>query len=285
MDLDLTEDQAALLKSVTAILARADQELDGEKTSFAAALDAELAENGVFDAAAHEELGLPTAVLVVHEISRSPAIVEAAASAILRPLLCPDAPRPLAIVHGPVVRFLPVARAVLSADGWSAVEPSDVETVESYFAYPMGRLRAPKAAVNATRLTRIAIAAELSGVLQGALDAVIAYVRERRQFGKTIASFQAVQHRLAECATRITAAKWLAVKAAAGTDADAMLAAGYAQETVDKVTYDLHQFMGAMGLTLEHPLYRWTYRAKLLKSELGGASQSFRALADATWPT
>ena len=38
----------------------------------------------------------------------------------------------------------------------------------------------------------------------------------------------------------------------------------YARDTVNSVAYGLHQFMGTMGLTLAHPLYRWTYRAKLL---------------------
>ena len=41
--------------------------------------------------------------------------------------------------------------------------------------------------------------------------------------------------------------------------------------------------MGAMGLTLEHPLHRWTYRVKLLRSDLGGAEMQFRAVADAAW--
>lgn len=43
--------------------------------------------------------------------------------------------------------------------------------------------------------------------------------------------------------------------------------------------------MGAMGLTLEHPLHRWTTRAKWLRSELDGAEKSYQALADATWGT
>ena len=38
-----------------------------------------------------------------------------------------------------------------------------------------------------------------------------------------------------------------------------------------------------MGLTLEHPLHRWTYRAKLLRSDLGGAEQNYIELADMGW--
>ena len=64
---------------------------------------------------------------------------------------------------------------------------------------------------------------------------------------------------------------------------DAGLALGYAQSLATGLCYDLHQFMGAMGLTLEHPLHRFTYRAKLLRSELGGATNVFAKTAAAIW--
>ena len=163
----------------------------------------------------------------------------------------------------------------------------------SYFAYPLGRLRAPEACLArakpcadpalARRLASLAVAAEITGVLQGGLESVIAHVSDRRQFGRPLGAFQTVQHRLAACASRIAAAKWLALRAGDGTTSDALMAAAYAQEAVDPVVHDLHQFMGAMGLTLEHPLYRWTYRARLLKSDLGGAPRHCLELADAAW--
>lgn len=118
-------------------------------------------------------------------------------------------------------------------------------------------------------------------MLQGGLESVIGHVSDRRQFGRPLGAFHAVQHRLAACASQIAAAKWLTLKAGVGTAGDTLMALAYAQDAVDPVVYDLHQFMGAMGLTLEHPLYRWTYRAKLLKSDLGGASRHYRKLADA----
>jgi len=72
---------------------------------------------------------------------------------------------------------------------------------------------------------------------------------------------------------RATATRWLALQAADSGDAgDAALAAQYAQEAAAGVVYDLHQFLGAMGVTLEHPLHLWTYRLKALLSELGGRS-------------
>jgi hypothetical protein len=302
MYLDHTDDQAALLSTVSTILSKARRRLvlDGNKASFDAELDAELESNGMLDSASYPDFGLSTAALVVHEVCRSASIAEVASSAILRPLVCPDAPRPLAVLSADparAVRFLPIARAVLFLSeeeaSWVPVSASDIETVDGYFAYPMGRLRNPEACLaraNAVAdlarvrgLAALAVAAEITGVLQGGLDSVCAHVTERRQFGRPLGTFQAVQHRLAAAASNIAAAKWLALKAGSGTGIDALVAKAFAQGAVDTVVYDLHQFLGAMGLTLEHPLYRWTYRAKLLKSEHGGADQSCRSLADAAW--
>ena len=53
------------------------------------------------------------------------------------------------------------------------------------------------------------------------------------------------------------------------------MAAGPAPAISTQVAYHLPPFMGLIGLTLEHPLHRWTYRAKLLRSGLGGAEQNF----------
>ena len=49
------------------------------------------------------------------------------------------------------------------------------------------------------------------------------------------------------------------------------------------MTYDFHQFLGAMGMTLEHPLHLWTYRLKALTSELGGRGANAVAAAEAIW--
>jgi alkylation response protein AidB-like acyl-CoA dehydrogenase len=304
MFLDISEDQDALLTTVSAVLTRARNRLvlGGSKASFDLELDTDLDKNGVLDAASYPEFGVSTAALVVHEVCRSASIAEVAASAVIRPLICPDAPRPIAVLTGnpaQAVRFLPVARAVLVLSGagasWFPIATDDVEIVDAYFAYPMGRLRDPAGVAEratvvadpalARRLAQLAVAAEITGVLQGGLESVSAHVTDRRQFGRSLGSFQSVQHRLAACASKIAAAKWLAFKAGGGTQADVTTALAFAQTIVDPIVYDLHQFLGAMGLTLEHPLYRWTYRAKLLKSEFGGASRSNRELAELAWPS
>ncbi len=254
--------------------------------------------NGFYDCAAEETLGLPAAVAMTHRVARLPVAVECAASATLRPLFAPDLPRPLAVIEDAAdrpVRFLPMARSVLLIAGGevrqAVLDPGLVAPVDSLFAFPMGRLTgapdwrpldADPAAVR--DVWRVALAAEIGGALKGGLDSVVAHVKERRQFGRPLGSFQAVQHRLATAAGKVEAAYWLTLKAAQRLDpADAAVALGYVQEASTRVVYDLHQFMGAMGLTLEHPLHRWTYRARLLRSGLGGAAANLQTAAERRW--
>lgn len=268
----------------------------------AAGLDRMLEENGFFDCAAEPTLGLAAAAAMTYQLARVPALVECAASSMLRTPFAPDLPRPVAVIDAApsqAVPFLPAARSVIRLDGAhiqvARLAPSAVEEVTSLFAYPMGRL-APGAALDwqtvegsvsdARAVWRVATAAELAGCLKGGLDAVVRHVSERHQFGRPLGSFQAVQHRLAQAATKVEAAYWLALRAAERrTPGDAALALGYVQEASGRIVQDLHQFMGAMGLTLEHPLHRWTYRARLLRSALGGPSANLRAYHDEKWAT
>jgi len=270
-----------------------------ERFDWSAEFDRAMQANGFFDAAAEPSLGLPAAAAMIFRIAGLPIAVECAASAMLRPELLPDLPRPLAVIDGDAghaIRFLPVARSVIviEADAVrTATIPAEaVQTTESLFAYPMGVLdmgaldwRRIAADAKAVRdLWRVALAAEMAGVLKGGLDAVVAHVRERHQFGRPLGSFQTIQHRLAGAAAKTEAAYWLTLKAAQSRDpADAATALGYVQEASTKIVYDLHQFMGAMGLTLEHPLHRWTYRARLLRSALGGASANLQAISQERW--
>jgi hypothetical protein len=255
--------------------------------------------NGFLDCASEDSLGLVAAVAMTHRVARLPVAAECAASAVLRPLFAPDLPRPIAVIEGSAqlpTRFLPVAKsALLIADGEvrrAILDPGAVSPVESIFAYPMGVLTVDaiaweKVDADATAVVdawRIALAAEIGGALKAGLDCVIEHVRQRHQFGRPLGSFQAIQHRLAAAAGKIEACYWLALKAAQRLGpADAAIAVGYAQEASTKIVYDLHQFMGAMGLTLEHPLHRWTYRVRLLRSALGGAAANLQSAAETRW--
>lgn len=302
MNLQPTEEHLTLLGALGKLLAQTKAEaFDGRRSFFSAGVDAALEGSGLLDAAGIEEFGIVAAALLVDEVSRLPVIAEVGASALIRPIVCPGSPRPLAVIAGAIhrpARFLCEARSVLFVGERelrvAALEKGDCVPVESFFAYPMGRLRDPDGcharaepcgdAGEARRLLQISIACEVAGALQGALDSVTEHVKNRRQFGRPLGSFQAVQHRLARSATSIAASRLLARRAASlGRVEDALVALGYAQDCAPRILYDLHQFMGAMGLTLEHPLYRWSYRVKLLLSELGGASRQLREVSAAVW--
>lgn len=273
---------------------------DWSRYDYSERLDEMLANNGFFECAREPTLGLAAAAAMTYKLACSPALVECAASSMLRASLAPDLPRPVAVIDtGPdqVVPFLPRAAAVIRLDGdaitVARLGPDDVETVESLFAYPMGRLRAgaapgwevvPGSVDEARSVWRVAIAAELAGCLKGGLDAVVKHVSERQQFGRPLGAFQAIQHRLAQAAVKIEAAYWLTLRAAQRRGKqDSTLAVGYVQEASSRIVLDLHQFMGAMGLTLEHPLHRWTYRARLLRSQLGGPAANLRDYYASKW--
>ncbi|HEU5128838.1 MAG TPA: acyl-CoA dehydrogenase family protein [Glycomyces sp.] len=118
--------------------------------------------------------------------------------------------------------------------------------------------------------TRVTIAAQALGIAQGALDAARAYAAEREQFGKPIASFQAVQFMLADAAMKISAARELTYAAAAKSErSDADLtyfgaaAKCYASDAAMEVTTDMVQVLGGYGYTRDFPVERMMRDAKI----------------------
>jgi len=303
MDLTPNADQIAILDALDSLV-RPYEAVSLHATGFAltdAALDRDLAEGGFLDVGFDPELGVGTAALIVERLARLPQASEVALASIVRPLLAGVGAEPLCLVEeGRLRRPLRYLRegarvVVVGAEsvtsfivgvGMARAEPA------ALFGYPVGTLLALPSerishghAVEPLRLRwRIAIAAEAAGLLAAALASVCAHVRERQQFGRAIASFQAVRHRLAEAQVRSNGVYWLAMKAAATLDpADAALACHHAQETARVVVYDFHQFLGGMGMTLEHPLHLWTYRLKHLIGELGGRGANALAAAESLW--
>lgn len=302
MNLDFNSDQRALLDAIERIAQRHETQaaLGGSHFESSCALQTDLDAAGIFDAATIEELGPVAAAAMIHRLARLPQCVELVAAALVLPLLAPALPRPCALLwdrRDRPARWLPGARSVLCVRAdtveSATLADGDVVSVDSPFGYPVGRLMTPDAltwqvvdvdAGTLRRLWRVGVAAELAGCLDAGLQAVVAHVRDRRQFGRPLGAFQAVQHRLAGIAVQAEAARWLALQAAdSGREADAACALAHAQQCTPTVVYDLHQFMGAMGLTLEHPLHRWTTRAKMLRADLGGAQAQQLALAAAEW--
>jgi hypothetical protein len=304
MHLALNEDQTQILDFVDG-LTKPYATVPMHDISFALtsdALDAELVEGGFLDVMAIEELGAVTAALVVERLARLPFAVEAAASSLVRPLIDPEMPRPLCLVEeGKLrkpVRFLkPGATVVVVGASGVRSFTATAEHVraagdEVLYGYPVayltgvpGDARAHEVATGEVlRAWRVALAAEAAGLLGAALQSVTTYVSERQQFGRPIATFQAIRHRLAENQVATNGVYWMALRAAGtGEAGDAALAALHAQEAAKRVGYDYHQFLGAMGMTLEHPLHLWTYRLKFLTSELGGRGANALAAAEAIW--
>jgi butyryl-CoA dehydrogenase len=116
---------------------------------------------------------------------------------------------------------------------------------------------------------RIGIASQALGIAQGALDASVAYAKERKQFDMPIARFQGVQFQLADMATRIEASRLLVYKAAYRASAglsysqDSAMAKLYASETAMKVTTQAVQIHGGYGYTREFPVERMMRDAKI----------------------
>jgi alkylation response protein AidB-like acyl-CoA dehydrogenase len=117
---------------------------------------------------------------------------------------------------------------------------------------------------------RIGIAALSVGIAQGALDASIRYAKERKQFGKPIAEFQAIQWKLADMATEIAAARLLTQRAAALKTADepfalaASQAKYYASEVAVRATGEAVQIHGGYGFTKDYPVEKLYRDVKLM---------------------
>jgi butyryl-CoA dehydrogenase len=116
---------------------------------------------------------------------------------------------------------------------------------------------------------RIGIASQALGIAQGALDASVAYARERKQFNVSIATFQGIQFQLADMATQIEASRLLVYKAAYRASAglsysqESAMAKLMASETAMRVTTQAVQIHGGYGYTREFPVERMMRDAKI----------------------
>ena len=258
----------------------------------------ELDAGGFLDIAAQPDFGLLDACLLIEEVASCAVCVEAAASAMISPLLGRRAP-PIALAWavGRPARYLKQAKTVCLFQGGEvlvgAPSADDMGEADGVVAYPLAILtRLPTEIERHTgaqadalrRRALIGIAAEAAGVRRGALEQTVQYVKDRRQFDRPLGDFQAIQHRLAEDAQLVHACRSLALKAAfEDDDQHAAVACLYAQDAIRKIIYDCHQFSGAMGLTLEYPLHLWTYRLKYLQGEAGGKARQAQMLAESVW--
>ena len=275
MDLDLTDDQRAILDALDSLCKPFENAPihDAPLAATSQELERAIVEGGFLDVAFDPDLGTVTG----DGISYPLCLVEDARWT-----------RP--------VRFLREGASVVQVGDGVSLFTAGADQVrpepEALFAYPVAPLLSRPAEVRSIDVSqtefltrwRVGLAAETAGLLAAALNVTCLYLTERQQFGRPLATFQALRHRLSEAQVRTNGVYWLAMKAAASLDpADAALAALHAQESARHCVYDFHQFLGAMGMTLEHPLHLWTYRLKLLIGELGGRGAQALAAAEASW--
>ena len=127
-----------------------------------------------------------------------------------------------------------------------------------------------KTALRTLDHTRLAIGAQALGIAQGALDASIEYVKERKQFGRPIGEFQGLQFMLADMAMRVEASRHLVYAAAARAERDepnltftSSAAKVFASDTAMSVATDAVQLFGGAGYTRDFPVERMMRDAKI----------------------
>jgi alkylation response protein AidB-like acyl-CoA dehydrogenase len=130
----------------------------------------------------------------------------------------------------------------------------------------------------------VALCALQVGVSERAIEITAQYVRERKQFGVPIGSFQAVQHRLADCWIDLEAMRWTCWRAASrladGLDVSraAVVAKFWAAEAGSRIANAAQHLHGGLGADLDYPIHRHFLWSKSLELSLGGASPQLARL-------
>ncbi|MEV0621253.1 acyl-CoA dehydrogenase family protein [Nonomuraea sp. NPDC050404] len=166
-----------------------------------------------------------------------------------------------------------VASPAATAEYTSTGEPAGTIVLDDT---PAERVAGPEAAGDARRIFTAAVAAQASGVLAGALELTTAYIRQRKQFGRALAEFQAVTMQIADvyiAGRALDVAMWSAVwRLGEGlpVEEDLALAAYHVGEAL-KALHTCQHLHGGLGLDVTYPLHRYFAQAKHLSHLLGGA--------------
>jgi len=306
VDFGHSDDQRAILEAAEALLAQhagpARAAEKGAAGEYDHGLDAALASAGFSEVALGPETGFLEAALLCRAVARAGGSVAYGAGALVAPGVAGRAlPGPVALARAgdtAPIRFGADARTLLLDAGDEArvirLEPDAATRVRTNFLWPMGRVEVardagtslgPGSGARMRRWWRVALAAELVGCMESALAITLDYVKRRRQFGRAIGSFQAVQHRLAQATVMLEGSRWLTYEAAArgAPDESAALAAAHAADAAQLVFRETHQLTGAMGYTREHPLHVFSMRLAALRHEMGGLAAQRREVARARW--
>lgn len=142
-----------------------------------------------------------------------------------------------------------------------------------------------KVAIETLNEGRIGIAAQMAGIARGALDHAIAYAKERRQFGKPIAEFQAIQFQIARLATDVEAARLMTYNAARLKDAgqpftrEAAMAKYFASQVAERVASECIEIFGGYGYTKDYPAEKYLRDAKIGKIYEGTSFMQLQTIA------
>jgi alkylation response protein AidB-like acyl-CoA dehydrogenase len=315
MDFDLTDDQKEIKRVAKELLAARSSFAQVREAAEAAEYDGALWQElrdlgwpGIAVAEEHGGQGLGAVELAVlleelgYACAATPYLSTAVAAAVIQSAGTPDQQ----------ARWLPelasgestaaIGTADLTADGVGAavavvIDGTDAYLIESPNAEALTTIDStrryatvtgegePLGAHAAARI-HAAIAAEVVGISQRALDMTLEYVKERKQFGVPVGSFQAVSHRCAQMLLHTESARSTAYYAAWAADADpdrlaegSALAAAAAADGGREVTASAIQAHGGIGFTWEADVH-WLYkRAQLDTAMLGGARRHREALA------
>ncbi len=137
---------------------------------------------------------------------------------------------------------------------------------------------------------RLIIAANALGIAQRAFDDVLAYIKERKQFGRPIGTFQTLKHRIADLATELEVTRLLTYDVARKVDEDPMrmlpreasMAKLKATEVAKQVTLDAMQMMGGYGYATEYGMER-AVRSALVMPIYGGTNEIQREIISKTY--
>jgi alkylation response protein AidB-like acyl-CoA dehydrogenase len=132
---------------------------------------------------------------------------------------------------------------------------------------------------------RIGIGAQMVGLATGAWEYAVSYARERKQFGKPIAEFQAIQFQLAQMATELTAARLMVYNAArmkvAGMNfvKEAAMAKLFSSQVAERVTSLAVEIFGGNGFTKDYPVEKYFRDAKIGKIYEGTSNMQLQTIA------
>ena len=142
-----------------------------------------------------------------------------------------------------------------------------------------------KLAIETLNEGRIGIAAQMVGVAGGALENAVNYAQERKQFGKPIAEFQAIQFQLARLATEVEAARLMAYNAARLKDAgmpflkEAAMAKYFTSQVAERVASECVEVYGGYGFTRDYPAEKYLRDAKIGKIYEGTSFMQLQTIA------